>query len=130
MGGEDLLQKVFWIALAGSLGTLARYGFSGWVQRAGGAEFPWGTLAVNVGGCFLFGLIWSLAEHRWPVPGEVRTIVLLGFLGAFTTFSSFAFETAQLMRDFQFIKAAANIAAQNFFGLAGLYFGLAFGRMV
>jgi fluoride exporter len=116
--------------LAGSLGTLARYGFSGLVQRAAGPGFPWGTLAVNVTGCFLFGLVWALAEHRLTMSGEIRTVVLMGFMGAFTTFSSFAFETAQLLRDSQWVLAASNIVAQNMIGIAGLLLGLGVGRMM
>lgn len=116
--------------MAGSLGTLARYWFSGLVQRAAGSGFPWGTLAVNVSGCFLFGLVWSLAEYRLTIGGEVRTVVLMGFMGAFTTFSSFAFETSQLLRDSQWFLAAANITLQNLIGFAGLFLGLGAGRIV
>jgi len=83
-----------------------------------------------VSGCFLFGLVWSLAENRLTITGEVRTIVLMGFMGAFTTFSSFAFETSQLLRDSQWFLAAANIVAQNLVGIAGLLLGLGAGRIV
>lgn len=125
-----MLEKLLWIGLAGALGTFARYGLSGVVQRTCGASFPCGTLAVNILGCFLFGLVWSLAEDRLSIRGEVRTVILIGFMGAFTTFSSFAFETAQLLRDAQWASAATNIAAQNVLGIVGLFLGLMAGRLL
>jgi len=124
------VEKLLWIGLAGVLGTFARYGLSGAVQRACGTAFPCGTLAVNVLGCFLFGIVWTLAEDRLSISAEVRTVVLIGFMGAFTTFSSFAFETAQLLRDAQWASAAVNIVAQNVLGLVGLFLGLMAGRLL
>ena len=124
------MTKLIWLSLAGVCGTLARYGLSGWVQRHTGALFPWGTFTVNLAGCFLFGLIWSFSENRALINSEVRTVILLGFLGAFTTFSSFAFETSQLIRDSQWMTAALNIAGQNVLGIAGLFIGLTLGRSI
>lgn len=124
------MNKFVWLALAGVCGTLARYGLSGWIQRMVGAAFPWGTFAVNLTGCFLFGMIWSLAENRLLINNEVRTVILLGFLGAFTTFSSFAFETSQMIRDGQWLAAGLNVTGQNVLGIAGLFLGLALGRAV
>ncbi|MFZ1683279.1 MAG: fluoride efflux transporter CrcB [Candidatus Zixiibacteriota bacterium] len=124
------MMKLVWLGAAGVAGTLARYGLSGWVQRISGVGFPWGTFAVNLLGCFVFGLIWALAEYRLALSSEVRTVLLLGFLGAFTTFSSFAFETTQLLRDSQYVLAFLNIAGQNILGIAGLFAGLTLGRMV
>ena len=106
------MQKLFWIALVGAVGSIARFGLSGFVQRAYGTGFPMGTLAVNVVGCFLFGTVWSVAESKAGFSPEIRTVVLIGFMGAFTTFSSFAFETAQMIRDSQWLLAFANILAQ------------------
>lgn len=123
-----MLVKLSWLALSGALGTLARYGLSGLVQRASGTGFPWGTLAVNISGCFLFGLFWAITEHRLTLGPEVRTIVLVGFLGAFTTFSTFAFETAQFMRDAQWFLAFGNVMAQNMMGFAFLFVGFMIGR--
>ncbi|MBI3611213.1 MAG: fluoride efflux transporter CrcB [Nitrospirae bacterium] len=125
-----MLEKLLWIGLAGTLGTFARYGLSGAVQRVCGSAFPYGTLAVNVLGCFLFGLVWSLAEDRLSISGEVRTVILIGFMGAFTTFSSFAFETTQLLRDAQWALAAGNVLAQNVVGIAGLFLGFIAGRLL
>ena len=123
-----MLYKLVMIALAGAVGTLARYGLGGLVQRAAGGFFPWGTLAVNVAGCFLFGLVWALAEERFLISGEVRTIVLVGFMGAFTTFSTFAFETGEMLRNAEYLMAGANLLAQNVLGIAGLMLGLVAAR--
>ncbi len=124
------MQKIFLIAAAGALGTLARYGLSGLIQRIAGPHFPWGTLAVNVTGCFLFGLIWSLAEGRLGLNGETRAIVLVGFMGAFTTFSTFIFETGGFARQAQWGLTLANLAAQNLVGFIALTLGWATGRIV
>jgi fluoride exporter len=124
-----VLQKLLWIALAGSLGALARYGFGGFVQKNAGGSFPWGTFAVNVTGCFLFGVVWSLAEERLLISSQTRTIVLVGFLGAFTTFSTYMFETGEFLRDSQWAFAVANIVLQNTVGIVCLFLGMAAGRV-
>ncbi len=123
-----MLQKLLLIACAGGLGALARYGLSGVVQRAAGSDFPWGTTVVNVTGCLAFGLLWSWMGARLSIGGEVRAIVLVGFMGAFTTFSTFAFETAQLLHGAQWLAAAGNLAIQNVVGIAAMFLGLAIGR--
>jgi fluoride exporter len=128
-GEEQVLQKLVLLALMGAVGTLARYGLQGLVQSWTGQGFPWGTLAVNVVGCFLFGLVWCLAEERMVISGQTRVIILVGFMGAFTTFSSFAFETGQLMRDSQWWMAVGNVAAQNILGVVFLFLGFALGRL-
>lgn len=122
-------QKLAWMALAGAMGTLSRYALSGLVQKFCGERFPWGTLTVNAIGCFLFGMIWALAEERLVISGETRFIVLTGFMGAFTTFSTFAFETGQLVRDSEWWLAAANLIGQNIAGLVCVFLGFAASRM-
>lgn len=124
------MQKLFWIAAAGALGTLSRYLLGGLVQRAGGASFAWGTLAVNILGSFLFGVIWSLSEGRMLISGETRLIILAGFMGAFTTFSTFMFETGALLREAEWGLAALNLLAQNAVGLVCLYLGMSAGRLL
>ena len=102
-------KQLLCLALAGALGTLARYGVSALVQLAGRSPFPWGTLLVNAAGCFLFGLIFPLAEGRTTIDPQTRFILLAGFMGAFTTFSTFGFETARLIHESQWGLAAANL---------------------
>jgi CrcB protein len=123
------LNKLILIALAGGCGALARYGLGGAVHRLLGAGFPWGTAAVNLVGCFLFGLVWALADGRFAVSGEARVIVLVGFMGAFTTFSTFIFETGGLLLEAQWAMAIANLALKNTVGLMALWMGMALARV-
>jgi len=125
-----MTHKLALLALAGALGTLARYGAAGLVQRIHGTSFPWGTLVVNLTGCFLAGLLWTLFESRWPLSGETRTIILVGFMGAFTTFSAFILESGELLRSAEWMHAAANLAMQNVLGFVALFAGIALARAV
>lgn len=125
-----MIHKLFWLMLAGSVGTLARYALAGLVHRIAGASFPWGTLVVNIVGCLIAGILWALFETRWPVSGESRAIILVGFMGAFTTFSAFILETGELARSAEWLYAAANIAGQTGLGFVALFAGAAIGRMV
>ena len=121
-------QKLLLLALAGALGTLSRYWISGVIQRLTATEFPLGTVAVNVIGCLLFGLLWSFMETRLSISGQTRIVIFVGFFGAFTTFSSFAFETSQLLDESQWLWASVNILLQNSIGIAGIIAGLAIGK--
>jgi CrcB protein len=124
-----MIKDLAWLLAAGAIGTLARYGMSVGVQRAmGGSDFPWGTLAVNVLGCFLFGLVWALAEERAWLSPQTRFILLTGFMGAFTTFSTFAFETVALLERQEWWLAGSYFAASNLLGIFGLILGLALAR--
>lgn len=127
---ECELKRLALIALAGAIGTLARYGVSGLVQEWSGARFPWGTLAVNVLGCLLFGVVVSAAEERQLIGSETRFIVLTGFMGAFTTFSTFAFETSAYLRESEWSYATINLVGQNLLGLIGVLVGLILGRLL
>jgi CrcB protein len=119
-----------WLAGAGAVGTLARYGLAGWVQpQTPGTWFAWGTLAVNASGCFLFGLVWAVFE-KGNVGPEARLYVLTGFMGAFTTFSTYAFETGRLIDEGQWVAALINVATQNVLGLVLLMIGFAIGRLL
>jgi CrcB protein len=123
-------MKLILLAAAGAAGTLARYFLGGLVQRLYGGPFPWGTFAVNMTGTFLFGLVWSLAEDRLVISGQARAVILVGFMGAFTTFSSLMFETGELMRDSQWALAFGNLALQNIVGILFLFLGLMLGRLI
>jgi fluoride exporter len=121
-------KELCWLAVAGAAGALSRYGLSGFAQRIAGERFPWGTLAVNVVGCFAFGIIWTLADDRLIISGQTRFIILTGFMGAFTTFSTFAFETGELLRDSEWRDAALNLLTNNVVGILGVFLGIAVGR--
>lgn len=114
--------------MAGALGTLARYGTGVLVERHAVGIFPWPTFAVNMIGCFLFGLIYALAETRAGWSGDTRLIVLTGFMGAYTTFSTFAFHSAAFMRESQWWYAGANLISQNVAGVVLVLVGVAIGK--
>ena len=107
------------IGLAGAVGALLRYGC---VRLLAGGGFPWGTLVVNGVGAFLAGMLFILAKERWE-PFWV-TVCFVGFLGAFTTFSTFALESVRLGMEGQFLKAGANVLLQNGCGLLAVWLGM------
>lgn len=117
------MQKVLLIGLAGLAGTLFRYWLSGLVARQYGETFPWGTLVVNVVGCFLAGALYYLLEERFLVSPTLRSVVLIGLLGGFTTFSSFGLQTFTLLRDGEFALATLNVTLSNFLGLLMVWIG-------
>ncbi len=123
-----MAQRMLLIGLAGALGTLARYGLSDLIGRLAGGNLPWGTIIVNIVGCFLFGLVWTLADERLVIDTETRLVVLGGFMGAFTTFSTFIFDTGGFVREAQWLLAGGNILLQTASGLAFLFIGLSAGR--
>jgi CrcB protein len=124
------------VAVGGALGSAARYLIQGWVQeraaRAHGwiALFPFGTLAVNLVGCFAIGALATLFQERLMVAPELRSFLLLGVLGGFTTFSAFGFETVALARDGNFALVAANVSASVVLGLVGVWLGVALVRLI
>ncbi|NJB66604.1 CrcB protein [Desulfobaculum xiamenense] len=124
------MEKLILLAMAGGAGALSRYGLAGLVHRFAGGGFPAGTFVVNMIGSLLFGLIWGILDQRAILGPQARVIILTGFMGAFTTFSTFMFETATLLRDGQWLPAVLNIAGQNMVGLALLFTGLALARLV
>ena len=123
------MNKLFWLFIAGGFGVLARFILGGLIQRWYGGTFPLGTFIINVLGCLLFGIIWSLAEERLVISGDTRFILLTGFMGAFTTFSTFAFETSGLMRDSEWLLTMGNVLGQTFLGLVAIVGGMAIGRL-
>ena len=123
-------RKLLLIAFAGSAGTLARFWLSGAVYRLLGADFPWGTWAVNTIGCLLFGLVWVLSEERFAISGETRLIVLVGFMGAFTTFSTYVFESAQLASGGEWLRMSLNLLGQNVAGFVAFMLGVFLGRVL
>lgn len=112
------------IAVAGALGALCRWGLTAAVQRALPGVFPWGTFVVNVIGCFLLGWLTTLLVDRLDWNLAVRTAVLSGFLGAFTTFSTFSFDTLELVRTGHVTKAALNVVLSLGIGLFAVWVGV------
>ena len=125
-----MLEKLGLIALAGAAGTLARYWLSGLVYDVLGRDFPWGTAVVNILGCFLFGLVWEAGAERMLLRTEARAVLLTGFMGAFTTFSTFIFESGGYLEDGRYLAALANVGFQTVVGFGALFAGLMLGRML
>jgi CrcB protein len=111
------------IAIGGAFGSVARYLLSMFVLRATGSLFPIGTFVVNLVGCLLFGAIAGAVEQRVPLAPQLRLLLLVGVLGGFTTFSSYAFESFSLLRDGQWAAAVINIVGQVLAGLVGVWAG-------
>lgn len=129
---SSLWFRILCVAAAGALGAVCRWGFASAVQSVAGSRWgtgwPWGTLAVNVLGCFLFGLLFAAFESRLPADSYVRLICLTGFLGAFTTYSTFAHDTQQLQQAGGLAWASANIIAHILLGWLALLLGMTLGK--
>jgi CrcB protein len=120
------MQNVLLVGLGGFIGSAGRYLVAGWVQNLIDRPLlPFGTLAVNVIGCLLIGLLGGLAETREIMHPNARMFVMVGILGGFTTFSTFGYETFALGRDGQSLMALANIGMQIVFGLVAVWAGYA-----
>jgi len=124
------MYKIFLIGIAGLLGTLSRYWLSGWADQWWGGTFPFGTLIVNATGCLAIGFLFHATEEKYLVDPVVRSAVLVGFLGGFTTFSSFAVQSFSLLRDGEILLASANILLSNFAGLILVWAGYVIARTV
>lgn len=116
------------IAGAGALGALARYAVGGWVSDRASGVFPWGTLIVNVSGSLLLGFLFVLLTERFLPHPTLRLGLTVGFLGAYTTFSTFSLETLRLIQDGAVGIAAMNVAASVAAGLLAVYLGTIAGR--
>lgn len=125
-----MLTKMLYLSLGGAAGTLSRYWLSGVAQRLAGSSFPIGTFAVNMLGCLLFGTIWGIFENRMLPGSGIRLLVLTGFMGAFTTFSTYMFETAELVKYGQMALALLNVVGQSVAGLILVLAGIALGRLL
>lgn len=113
-----------WIALFGVVGTFARFGLQGLVQRAAGAGFPWGTFVVNVTGSFLVGFIARFGTGSAALSPELRVGLLVGLCGGYTTFSTFSYETVQLLQGGAWMRGAAYAIGSVVISLAATIIGM------
>jgi fluoride exporter len=116
------------VALGAAGGGLARYYLASWAQHRLGADFPWGTLLVNITGSLLLGFILRYASFTPTVTVEMRALLTTGFCGGYTTFSTFSYETAALMEDGRYERAALYAAASMLVSLAAVFAGFALAR--
>jgi CrcB protein len=117
------------IALGGAGGALARYALSGWVQQLHQTAFPWGTAVVNVVGSLAIGFLWQ-AFYQSEIPPAVRGFLMVGFLGALTTFSTFSLETLVLARMHDVRLALANVVGSNLLCLLAAATGYGLGYLL
>ncbi len=118
------------LVVFGALGTLARYALQGWVQNHTDFRFPSGTLAVNVLGCFLLGGAGQFALRHITVPPDWRVGLTVGFFGAFTTFSTFGWETVRMLEDGEWMKAALYAGTSLIGGLLAVFLGIRLADML
>lgn len=112
------------------MGTFARYVLSGAVHRILGVTFPWGTLVVNLVGCFAIGFLAVLAEEKFLLGPTARIFLMIGFCGAFTTFSSFILETSNLTKDGETLYAFTNIVLSVILGFLVFRLGVMLARWI
>lgn len=117
-------MPMLWIGIGGFLGANARYAFGRWIGLHLGITFPWGTGIVNVTGAFLIGIIFTLLTDRVVDDPMWRQLVIVGFLGGYTTFSSFTFESVTMMQDGRWMPALAYIVGSNALGLLACFAGI------
>jgi CrcB protein len=118
------LLNVFIVGIGGFIGSALRYLVGGWAQNfSRSLDFPYGTLTVNLIGCFVIGFLGQLAEARGIFASETRLLVVIGLLGGFTTFSSFGNDTLNLARSGQTLNALTNVAVNVVFGLLLVWMG-------
>jgi fluoride exporter len=118
------VSKVLLVGMGGFIGSVLRYWIGGLVQAAvAGSTFPFGTLAVNVTGCFAIGFLAQLGEAQSALTPNTRALLVVGLLGGYTTFSAFGNETVNLLRDGQRVAAAANVGGNLLLALCAVWLG-------
>ena len=120
---KPIPQDLLIVGLSGFVGSIARYCVYLWVGNRNFVSFPWATLFVNILGCLLIGVIGTLIEQSVPYHRQLLLVGTIGFLGAFTTFSAFGFETLNLLRNQQMAVALVNVAANVTLGISAVWLG-------
>jgi CrcB protein len=124
------MRAIVGVGLAGALGALARYGLEGLISQRFPGAFPFGTFVVNMTGSFMLGLLFVILTERIAASPAVRTSLTIGFVGAYTTFSTFSFETLRLIEDGALGVAALNVVGTLALGLLAVWGGMAVGRTI
>lgn len=122
------MRTIVAVGVAGALGALARYGVGGLILSRGGRSFPWETFVVNITGSFVLGFVFTVMTEQLTTAPWVRTAVTIGFVGAYTTFSTLEFETYRLVEDGALALAFANVLGSIVAGLVAVYVGIVVGR--
>lgn len=122
------MSKLVLIFLGSGFGGLLRYVLTGWVQRVGSGAFPFGTIIVNLLGCLLIGFLGAAFAGKLPLREELRVVIVVGFIGGFTTFSALEMQTFELLKDGQYVSAAVNVGASIVLGLMAVWAGVRMGE--
>ena len=123
-------MQYLWIGLGGFLGANARFLVQAWAASRWGADFPYGTLLANISGSFIIALFLTLATGRLAVSPELRLFVAVGFLGGFTTFSSFSLETFRLIEQSGWWSASLYFFGNTLLGLLGVLLGVGLAQLI
>ena len=123
------MPRLLLVGLGGFVGTIVRYWLSGVIAKRYGETFPWGTLAVNALGCFLAGLLFYFLFDRFLTSPTARSVIFIGLLGGFTTFSSYGMQTFTLIRDGEVSLALLNILVSNILCLFLVWLGYTLGKV-
>ncbi len=124
-----MIIKFVYLAIGGATGTIARHALSQAVYRMLGASFPYGTFLVNLTGCFILGFLVSFTEKKLLLDANMRLLIMVGFCGAYTTFSTFIFETANLIKDGEVTRAFLNVLLSVVIGFIVLRIGIFLGEI-
>ena len=124
------MSKLLVVALGGGLGASTRYLVANYAAQKFGVTFPYGTLIVNVTGCFIIGLFMTLTTEKFIVSPYLRLLVSVGFLGGLTTFSSYSYETFKLLEEASYLLAFYNITTNLAFGFFATYLGITTARLL
>jgi CrcB protein len=122
--------KILNLVIGGTTGTIARYALGGVVHRLFGTEFPYGTMAVNVLGCFIIGFLVSISENKFLIDPNARMLLMVGFCGAFTTFSSLILDTNTLIKDGETLNAFLNVLLSVVIGFLVFRVGVLLGEAI
>ena len=112
------MEKWIYLIIGGIVGTVSRYGMAGMISEKMGAGFPWGTTAVNITGCFVIGFLDVIFEKKFLLSPNYRLLLMTGFCGAFTTFSTLMLETSNLLKENEFLYAFGNVMISFGIGFA------------
>ena len=121
-------MRILLLIAFGAAGTLARYGLDGWIQYRVGARFPAGTLAINLLGCLLLGVIGEFSLNHISVPPDWRIGLTIGLMGGFTTFSTFGWDTVRMLNDGEWMKALLYVGASVLGGIICMIAGMRLGN--
>jgi len=129
---SDAMQRIGWVGLGGFLGANARYWLGGWIQSRWGTAFPWATFVINITGSFVLGLFVTLITERFALRHalSLRLVIAIGFVGAYTTFSTFELETLALVETATWLRAFANAFGSLFAGFVAVWLGVLLARVL